>query len=80
MMIDIVKAKGLAQKEVPDYPIDKAVDIKDRFVFFYDTGEPPIPGAPIVTVNKQNGEIGYMTIPPLENLDIIESGTVIENF
>lgn len=77
-MIDIVKAKELAQKEVPDYQINKAVDIGDRFVFFYDTGEPPIPGAPIVTISKQKGEVGYITIPPIENIDIIEAGKVIE--
>ena len=77
-MFDIRKAKNIAQREFPDYPIAEITDIGDRWVFDYDTGNPPIPDAPLVTISKDDGELGYMTIPPLENLEILEKGIKVE--
>ena len=77
-IIEIGEAKDIAQKEFPEYPISSITDIGDKWVFAYDTGNPPIPGSPLVVVVKSSGLVEYMSIPPLENLKLIESGIEIE--
>ena len=77
MMINFEKAIDIAQKQFPDYPIFDATDIGKKWAFSFDTGEPAIPGIPYVCINKFTGAVDYLTIPPIENLDIIEKGKKI---
>lgn len=77
-MISLERAKEIAIQNFSEYPIGEIIDIGNRWAFCYDSGEPPVPGIPIVTVKKEDGKTGYMTVPPLENLDILSNGTVIE--
>lgn len=77
-MLDIREAKEAAQKEFANYPIADVIDIGESWVFEYDTGIPPIPDTPLVVISKKTGTVGYMTIPPFENLEILEKGTKVE--
>lgn len=76
-MISLKTGKEIAEKEFSEFPIGRIIDIGEMWAFCFDSGEPPVPGAPIVTVGKEDGEIGYLPVPPIENLDIIENGKVI---
>lgn len=73
-MITIDTAKIIAQNEFPDFPIYSIIDVGDEWAFDYDT---PIPGIPFICVSKSNGSVRRLSVPPLENLDIIENGELI---
>lgn len=77
-MMELIKAKDIASKEFPDYPIASVIDIGKAWAFDFDTGNPAIPGIPFVCVNKQNGKVDYLSVPPLENLDIINNGIAVK--
>ncbi len=76
-MISLKTGKEIVAKEFSEFPIGEIIDIGGMWAFCFDSGEPPVPGALIVTVSKENGKIDYLPIPPIENLDIIENGKVI---
>ena len=76
-MITLEKAKNIAQKYMYGYPIAEIIDIGECWVFCFNTGIHPVPGIPAVTVNKKDGVVGVVTVPPLENLDLLDSGEVI---
>ena len=79
-MISLKKGKEIAVKEFSEFPICEIIDIGNLWAFCFDSGDPPVPGVPVVTVSKENGKTGYLSIPPLENLDILNSGIVVETF
>jgi len=76
-MISVKEAKQIAVKEYSEYPVAEILDIGNRWVFCFDTGDPPIPGTGMVTVDKETGEVGWLTIPPLENIALLEAGKVV---
>lgn len=78
-MITIAEAKKLAIKSYGGgkLPIAGILDIGDRWAFELDSGDPPMPGVPTITVNKETGEVKELTIPPLENLYLLNSGKVV---
>ena len=65
-----------AKEEALDFPLLWCLDIGDGYAFFFSP-EPIPPGLPIVTVDKISGNIGFLTIPPLENLDLLDKGKEI---
>ena len=71
--------KRKAEKELPDLIISRCIDIGEKYAFsFRLENEAPVPpGIPIICVDKNSGEISYMTIPPLTNLDILKNGKEI---
>lgn len=78
-MIDHIEAKKIAEKQMPTMRIESCFDIGDRYVFSFtdENGDTP-PGTPFICVDKQSREISELTVPPIQNLDIIEAGTEIE--
>ena len=78
-MMTVAQAKKLAADTYSEYPIAEILDIGDRWALSFDSGDPPLPGIPTVTVNKETGEVGWLPIPPLENLEILEKGKVISS-
>ena len=76
-MMTVAQAKKLAADTYSEYPIAEILDIGDRWASSFDSGDPPLPGIPTVTVNKETGEVGWLTIPPLENLETLEKGKAI---
>ena len=74
-MITIEKACELAKKEMKGLNIIGCVDIGDRYAFSFGVDKDNIPpGTPTVGVAKENGKISYITIPPIENIDILCKG------
>ena len=74
-MITVEDACELAKKEMKKLNIIGCVDIGDRYAFFFGLNKDDIPpGTPIICVSKENGKISYMTIPPIENIDILNGG------
>lgn len=76
-MISIEKAIRIAKKEISEYPVDAVVDLHDKWGVFFDSGDVPAPDIPVITVDKQSGKTGFLTIPPIENLDVLESAKVV---
>ena len=69
--------KLIAEKYMSDYEIKECTDIGDKYAFsFGNKGDDMLPpGLPIICVNKETGKISELTIPPIENLDILGKGT-----
>lgn len=78
-MISIQNAITIAEKELTEYPVNEVLDLANNWGVCFDSGNPPIPGVPVITVHKQTGNIGFLTVPPIENLDIIETADVVWN-
>lgn len=76
-MISIEKAMKIAKKEIAEYPVDTVMDLGDRWGVSFNSGDIPVPDIPVVTIDKNNGGIEYLTIPPIENLDVLEAAKVV---
>lgn len=77
-MITLEKAKKVAEAYEASFPLrNTAIDIGDAWVFFYDTGTPPVPGISPVMVNKQTSELSGtptpVTEPDLDKLEAFEA-------
>lgn len=78
-MIDAKKAKELANAEFPELNVSACLDIGKSFAFtFVDEDNIPVAGVPVVTVTKDYGNIDYLTVPPIENLEVLEKAKEIE--
>lgn len=75
-MITIVQAVEAAEKLQPGFMVIKILDLGEKWGACFDSGNPPVPGIPIITITKEAGEAGILTIPPLENLPLINSAPV----
>lgn len=76
-MISLSEAKVIASKSYSEYPVATILDIGDRWAFRHNSGNPPAPGVPIVTVDKETGAVDWLTIPPLENIALLNAGKVV---
>lgn len=76
-MITVTQAINLAAKQRPEYNISKIIDLEDKWGACYDSGNSPVPGIPIVTIGKETGEAGILTIPPLKNLSLVNLAPVV---
>jgi len=78
-MITYEQALAKAHNTRPDTVLDQAYDLDDVWAFMFapDTGE-ELTGEPFITVNKETGELGDLTIPPLENLFRLQKGKKIK--
>lgn len=66
-MITLEKAKKTAAEHEAAFPLSStAIDIGDAWVFFYDAGDPPVPGVIPVMVNKQTGALSPIPTPVTE--------------
>lgn len=75
-------ADSIRQKEFPSFKYVHVVDIADRWSFSFSVYAPDdqrtMTPAPSFFVFKERGRVEWYTIPPLENLDLLESGNTIE--
>ena len=78
-MIDFREAQKIAKNEMPGLDIIQCIDIGTRFAFLFGVKSTDVvpPGTPIICINKSDGKISYLTIPPLENSDLLEKGQII---
>ena len=75
-MISWQEGKEIAAKEL-EYPMLEIWDLGDKWVYVFDAGRPAAPGMPLVSISKDEGKVGYITIPPLENIGILDEGKLI---
>lgn len=75
-LIDIKEAHNKAQREAAlrygDYPLKEKYDLGSEWAFYFGTDDDA--GAPYITVNKKTGDLGFLIIPPFENLDRLKAG------
>lgn len=76
-MITIREACELVKKEMKGLDIAECVDIGDKYIFSFVFDDEIPPGTPMIGVAKENGEISYFTIPPIQNIDILNNGKKI---
>lgn len=78
-MMNIEVAIDKAKAELPDFNIISCVDLGDKYAFSFGINENDIPpGLPVICVAKENGEISHLTIPPIENIEVLKNGQEID--
>lgn len=79
-MMPFEKLKSIAEKEMPDMEVKQCTDIGDEFVFsFGEKGtDEVLPGTPFIRIEKESGKCSFMTVPPIENLELLMKGKEIE--
>ena len=78
-MITIKEAKNKAKAEMPELEIISCIDIGNRYAFSFGVDKDNIPpGTPIVCIDKEKGEISFLTIPPIRNIELLEKGKEID--
>ena len=77
-MLDCKQAVEAAKKLRNEYPIDEVRDFGEYYAVGCNLGETPAPGVPAyILVNKETGKAEYLTIPPIENLERLESAPIL---
>lgn len=80
-MVDVREAYEKAKKQATTFELANVKETSEVWIFnFYKLNEKGLyyPQAPIVTVNKETGELGRLVIPPLKNLDILKQARLVE--
>lgn len=82
-MVTVEEAYAIGKTELMakgDYKIAEIIDIGDSYAICYEPadGGDPIPGDYPITVKKENGEIGCLTIPPIGNIDRLAKGKKVD--
>jgi hypothetical protein len=81
-MIDIKKAYDIAltdsKKTYEKSEINNCIDIGGRFVFSLSCEGYSIKGAPLISVDKNNGEIGYLHLPNVKIFELLRNGEKID--
>ena len=74
--------KKVRSEECPKCKYASAVEISDRWAFSFSVFHPDdkytMTPAPSFFVFKEDGRVEPFGIPPLENLDLIESGKQVD--
>ena len=82
LMIEIKEACKIALTKVresnPDYELTNCTDIGDCYAFSYTVDGQQTIGIPYILVDKATGDIGWLGIPPIENLHKLKAGTKID--
>lgn len=88
-MLDYKKAAEIATNEakgsyLEGLPIGGVLDIGDRWAVVFDLSsilsqyEVTPPGfCDTIGVDKETGKTGYITIPPIENIELLDTGKVV---
>ena len=75
----ISEAKRTAEEHMPGLRVAACYDLGDKYAFaFCGLSDEVVPGTPFVCVGKGSDEVSFMTVPPLDNLDIIEMGKAVD--
>ena len=79
--MELKEAKLQVEKEIKknftEYDILQIREDKDNYYFEIGIKNEIIIDIPIIIVNKKNGGIDYLTIPPIENLKKLEKCKII---
>ena len=80
-MIDIRKAYEKAKKEAQEHDLANVKDTGEMWIFIFEKKDKTgriIPQTPNITVNKEDGTLGRLPVPPIENLMIIRSAKEVD--
>jgi len=82
MPISLETAQKLASKQMKGLDL---FEIRETDTFWYfEYGKMVdnilVPGVPAVSVSKNDGAIDYITVPPLENLDLLNNAKLIKSY
>ena len=67
--IEFEVALEMAQSWYPQYPIVHAWDLGSRWLFSYNTGDPPLPGIHSCCINKNTSKIEYYFPPKYKGVE-----------
>lgn len=77
-MITYEEAYKRANNEYEDLKTISCIDIGEKYVFSFGIDKDDIPpGVPMVSISKKNAKVGYLTISPFENIELLEKGKEI---
>lgn len=72
---------GVREKECPSCKYTSVFELSDRWAFFLShsplDGQTTVIAPPSFYVFKEDGRMEWFSIPPLENLDLLEAGRKI---
>ena len=81
-MINIKEAYCIAltetQKQYEGSELQSCIDIGDRYVFSVSFEGCSIKGASLIAVNRENGEIAYLSLPNDENFEMLRKGKQVD--
>jgi len=81
-MFDLIKAYHFAaidaSTKYKSAEVIGCTDIGDRYVFDFGVNGEPLIGAPSFVVNKETGDITYISVPPIENLKVLKKGISVD--
>jgi hypothetical protein len=72
-MLTVNEAYKIAEKGIND-ALTHCCETDKQYIFYFDSGD----GSPYITVDKRTRQKGYLPVPPLSNLDIIERAKEID--
>ncbi|MBE7016633.1 MAG: hypothetical protein E7420_00545 [Ruminococcaceae bacterium] len=68
-------AKEIKAEKFPNFKHGAAAEIKDRWAFIFSADKDTVlTPAPMFYVFKENGRVEWFSVPPMENLELINSG------
>ena len=81
-MMSLKEIYEIAKKEYENGKLIECKDLGNKYAFMFgpedlDENE-MIVDEPYITVDKENGTIDYLTVPPIQNLEILKRGTNID--
>jgi len=74
-------ANEIREKTCPSYEYTSVFELPDRWAFFLSPcpldGKSAVVAPPSFFISREDGRMEWFSIPPLENLDLLESGKKI---
>ena len=73
--MEIREAYKKARNAEPNLDLLEVYECDDKWIFDFgeiDKNGKLLPDTPNITVSKYDGKVGYITIPPIENLKIFK--------
>ena len=68
-------AREIKQEQCPSFKSSDVVEVADRWAFIFNPdAETVMTPPPSFFVFKEDGRVAWFSIPPLENLDLLNSG------
>lgn len=75
-LMDVKAAYQIAKADMEGRVLARCLDAGDRWVFIFElpSADDLTPGELPITVDKATGAVGYLPIPPVENLQLLKTG------
>lgn len=81
-MMNLKEIYEIAKKEYENGKLIECKDLGNKYAFMFGpkdlSDDEMLLDEPYITIDKENGTIDYLTVPPIENLEILKRGTSID--